>query len=144
MTMEEFRQYQEENFDAFSKSTIKHINAKLLQKRTVRANRETVFSALSFQERQALFTEDRYSLEDDGICFSVLGQPVVVRDRRLGQALFALPPKRRDVILLCYFAGWNEPQIARRLNLSRSTVNRRRSTTLNRLKKMLETMEHET
>ena len=74
------------------------------------------------------------------MAFHVRGLSVIVRDAVLGQALFALPPKRRDVVLLFYFAERNEPQIGRLLNLDTSTINRRRSAALSNLKAILEAM----
>lgn len=140
MTLEGFYLYQEENFDAFSKSTIKRISAKIFNEIAARAERETALSALSFRDEQKLCTEDTYALEDGGILFWVLGEPIVVHDDLLGQALSALPPKRRDVILLFYFADRNEPQIGQLLHLSTPAVNYRHGTALERLKEILEAM----
>ena len=140
MTLDGFYLYQEENFDAFSKSTIKRISAKIFNEIAAKAERETVLSALSFRDEQKLCTEDTYSLEDDGIQFWVLGTPVIIHDPMLGQALSALPPKRRDVILLFYFADQNEPQIGQALHLSTQAVNYRHGTALERLKELLEAM----
>ena len=143
MTLEDFYLYQEINFDAFSKSTIKRISAKIFKEIAAKAERETLFSALSFIDEQKLCTEDIYSLEDDGNRFWVLGIPVVIRDPRLGKALSTLPPKRRDVILLFYFADKNEPQIGKLLHLSPQAVNYRHGTALKRLKEILEAMDYE-
>lgn len=143
MTLEEFQLYHEKNFDAFSKSTIKRISAKIFNKIAAHAEQETELSALSFKDEQQLCTEDTYSLDEEGIQFWVLGKPVVIHDHLLGQALSALPPKRRDVILLFYFAGRNEPQIGHILNISTPTVNYRHGMALRRLKEILEAMNYE-
>ncbi len=144
MTLDEFYLYQEENFDAFSKSTIKRISAKIFNEIAARAEREITLSALSFRDEQKLCTEDTYALEDDGILFWVQGKPVVVHDNVLGQALSALPPKRRDVILLFYFTDRNEPQIGQLLHLSTPAVNYRHGKALTRLKEILEAMGYGT
>ena len=140
MTLEEFYLYHEENFDSFSKSTIKRFSAKIFNEIAVKSERETLLSALSFTDEQKLYTEDAYSLEDDGIRFLVQGTPVVIHDPMLGQALSALPPKRREVILLFYFVDRNEPQIGQILHLSTQAVNYRHGTALERLKEILEAM----
>lgn len=142
MTLKDFYIYQEENFDAFSKSTIKRISAKIFNEIAAHAERETMLSSLSFKDEQKLCTEDAYALEDDGILFWVQGKPVVVHDNVLGQALSALPPKRRDVILLFYFADKNEPQIGQLLHISTPAVNYRHGTALERLKDILEAMSY--
>lgn len=144
MTLDEFYLYQEENFDAFSKSTIKRISAKIFNEIAARAEREITLSALSFRDEQKLCTEDTYALEDDGILFWVQGKPVVVHDNVLGQALSALPPKRRDVILLFYFTDRNEPQIGQLLHLSTPAANYRHGKALTRLKEILEAMGYGT
>lgn len=144
MTKEDFELYHEENFDAFSKSTIKQISKKIFREIAIHAHRETALSELSFQEEQKLYTEDAYSLDEPGICFLVLGQPIIIQNSNLAQALSMLPPKRRDVILLSYFRDETGPQIAKRLNINPSTVNRRHSAALHRLKEILEAMDYAT
>lgn len=144
MTLEEFYLYHEENFDSFSKSTIKRFSAKIFNEITARAECETILSAMSFRDGQKLCTEDTYALENDGILFWVQGKQIVVHNNVLGQALSALPPKRRDVILLFYFADKNEPQIGQLLHISTPAVNYRHGTALKHLKDILEGMGYGT
>jgi DNA-directed RNA polymerase specialized sigma24 family protein len=61
----------------------------------------------------------------------------------LGQAIAALPPQRRDVILLSYFMGQNDPQIGTLLHLEPQTIRYRRQTALQRLKEILENLDYE-
>ena len=75
MTLKDFYIYQEENFDAFSKSTIKRISAKIFNEIAAHAERETMLSSLSFKDEQKLCTEDAYALEDDGILFCLPSHP---------------------------------------------------------------------
>ena len=111
MTMEEFNLYQEQIFDSFSKRIIKHIGIDIHNEDEALAKVETSISCLPFKEAAKLSTEDTYQLEDSSVMrFEVYGFPVEVKDPLLGQALLSLPPKRRDVILLFYFADRNEPQ----------------------------------
>lgn len=65
------------------------------------------------------------------------------KDMLLGQAIASLPPMRREVILLSYFLGKNDPQIAKLLNLTPNTIRYRRQTTLQRLKEILEVLADE-
>ena len=142
MTMEDFRLFHEKNFDSFSKSTIKSASARIRKELAAQAEREVELSALPFQAMQQLCTEDTYPVEEECVAFSVQGRTVIVHDGLLARALFSLPPKRRDVLLLFYFVDKNEPQIGRLLHISTSAVNRRRSTALNRLKEILEAMDY--
>lgn len=142
MTMEDFYLYHEDNFDSFSKSTIKSASANIFKSLALQSERETELSVLPLQALQKLRTEDTYD-EEEKVMFYVQGRPVIVRNRLLGQALFSLPPKRRDVVLLFYFADRNDPQIGQLLKLNTSTINRRRNAALNHLKAILEAMGYE-
>ena len=90
-------------------------------------------------ETAKLSAEDTYDLGDD-VCarFDLLGIPIEVHDPALGQALSSLPPKRRDVVLLFYFADQNEPQIGKLLHITTMAVNARRRKALAALREFLE------
>ena len=104
---------------------------------------ETSISCLPFMEAAKLSTEDTYHLEDGAaIRFEVYGFPVEIGDPMLGQALLSLPPKRRDVILLFYFADQNEPQIGQLLHIATMTVNTRRKKALSALREILEGLQY--
>lgn len=141
MTMEDFRLFHEDNFDSFSKNTIKKVSAYIHRRLATQAKREIELSVLPFQDFQKLCTEDTYQ-EEESVVFHVQGLPVIVHNSVLGQALFALPPKRRDIVLLFYFADRNEPQIGRLLHLDTSTINRRRNAALRLLRVILEEMDY--
>lgn len=142
MTMEEFYLYQEQIFDSFSKRTIKNLSSTIHSKLDKQAEQEIALSTLPLAEASKLSGMDTYRF-DDSMTFMVRGCPVIVRDSVLGQALFSLPPKRRDVILLFYFLDKNDPQIGQILNLSTGTVNYRRATALSRLRELLEELGYE-
>ena len=61
-----------------------------------------------------------------------------ILDALLAEALKALTERKRDVILLSYFMEMNDADIARKLNLVRSTVHEHRTRSLEILKAMLE------
>ena len=128
MTTDEFRLYHEQTFDSFSKRVIKHIAIDI-------HNAEAALSKVEV----SLSAEDTYDLGDD-VCvrFDLLGIPIEVHDPALGQALSSLPPKRRDVVLLFYFADQNEPQIGKLLNITTMAVNSRRRKALAALRELLE------
>ena len=132
MTMDEFQLYHEQTFDSFSKRVIKNIAIDILREEARLAKRETSLSALSAQDAA------RLSAEDVSMSLDLHGYPIQVHDPILGRALLALPPKRRDVVLLFYFADRNEPQIGRLLHLSTSAVSLRRKKALSALRELLE------
>lgn len=84
---------------------------------------------------------DTYNFEE--MTFSVNDETVIVKDVLLGQAIASLPPMRREVILLSYFLGKNDPQIAKLLKLTPNAIRYRRQTTLQRLKEILEVLADE-
>ncbi|CUP47354.1 RNA polymerase sigma factor [Flavonifractor plautii] len=143
MTIQEFNLYQEQAFDSFSKRVIKHIGVDIHNEDKALAEVETSISCLPFKEAAKLSTEDTYHLEDGAaIRFEVYGFPVEIGDPMLGQALLSLPPKRRDVILLFYFADQNEPQIGQLLHIATMTVNTRRKKALSALREILEGLQY--
>ena len=139
MTTDEFRLYHEQTFDSFSKRVIKHIAIDIHNAEAALSKVEVSLSALPYSETAKLSAEDTYDLNDD-VCarFDLLGIPIEVHDPALGQALSSLPPKRRDVVLLFYFADQNEPQIGKLLNITTMAVNSRRRKALAALRELLE------
>ena len=97
---------------------------------------EVLFSELSEREIENFSIINEYALEKS--YFRAGGYDVVVKDALLAEALKALTERKRDVILLSYFMEINDADIARKLNLVRSTVHEHRTRSLEILKAMLE------
>ena len=64
--------------------------------------------------------------------------PIVVRDKNLGEALQYIIPQKRAVILLSYFAGYNDTEVANILGVSPTSIARRKKSALLRLRELLE------
>ena len=90
------------------------------------------------QEEEQLFTNDRYFAgeEADDKSFFVAGMEIT--PKLLADAIHALPEEKRDAVLLYYFFDMSDPEIAKLLNLSRSTVQYRRTSSFELLKRYLE------
>ena len=86
---------------------------------------EVLFSELSEREIENFSIINEYELEKS--YFRAGGYDVVVKDALLAEALKALTERKRDVILLSYFMEMNDADIARKLNLVRSTVHEHRT-----------------
>ena len=56
----------------------------------------------------------------------------------IAEAFQTLKEKKRDLILLSYFMGMSDAEIAREMNLVRSTINEHRKRSLELLKKVME------
>ena len=99
--------------------------------------REVTLSSLSPQEESQLYTVDRYFVKeytDNSIC--VAGKRIT--PKLLAEALRTLPKEKRNAVLLYYFEGMTDNDIAKLLNISRSTVQYRRTSSFELLKRYLE------
>ena len=97
---------------------------------------EVMISELSQEELNQLFVQDEYDLES--FRFQVLNYYIEVKASFIAEALTLLTKKKRDVILLSYFMGMSDAEIARKMKLVRSTVNEHRRRSLEILKEVME------
>ena len=79
---------------------------------------------------------DEYIVESE--VFRVLDYDVEVKDELIGEALKYLPEKKRNVILLSFFMDMTDTEIAKNMNLVRSTIHHHRVSSLQALKKIME------
>ena len=128
-------------FDAYCKRIIKNEAINAYREYQHRSKQEIVFSELSDGELQQLQYIDQYAPERQ--VFPLLGSEVEILNGDLARALAALPPERRDIVLLAYLLNMTDKGIARLLNLNRSTVQYRRTSTLEQLKTIMEEFENE-
>jgi len=98
--------------------------------------RETTFSDLSESILSRIGVMDEYP--SDHTYFDVLDYRVAVRNNQLAKALASLPSKKRDVVLLAFFLDMNDTEIAEKFNVVRTTIQRRRTSSLAELKSRLE------
>ena len=141
MSVEQSKQHA---FDAYCKRVVKNeaINIQLEYDR--QSKHEVSFSELSQRELQSLRDlqhVDRYA--PDRQIFLVQNMGFEIRDGDLARALSTLTEKRLSIILFSFFMNLKDEQIAKRLQLSRSVVQRNRTSTLEELRKLLEGFEHE-
>ncbi|MCD7885023.1 MAG: sigma-70 family RNA polymerase sigma factor [Lachnospiraceae bacterium] len=102
---------------------------------------EILFSELSEAERNQMTKLDNYNVENSH--FSVLGYDVEVENMLLAEALSQLTEKKRNVILLSYFMEMSDADIAREMNLVRSTIHEHRTRSLEILRKIMEEDKNE-
>ena len=141
MSIEQNKQHA---FNAYCRRIVKNeaINIQLEYDR--QSQREVSFSELSQRELQSLRDlqhVDRYV--PDRQIFDVLSIPVEVEDSGLAWALSTLTVEQRNIVLLFYFVDMKDGEIAKRLQLKRSTVQYQRTSILEELRKRLEGYEHE-
>lgn len=124
-------------FNAYCKRTLKNeaVNA---QRDVARQQmRRVSFSDLTPQEENQLAVCDEYFTDDEAEqSFSVAGREIPVQ--LLADALRSLPEEKQSAILLYYFSDMTDAEIAKRQDVSRSTAQRRRTSSLEMLKRYLE------
>ena len=101
-----------------------------------RKQHETLFSEMPVSVVESLYTVDQYDL--DHFLFKVFGYDIEVKDALIAEALQNLTEKKRNVILLSYFMEMSDAEIARTMNLVRSTIHEHRKRSLELLKKFME------
>ena len=100
--------------------------------------REVTFSDLTPQEESQLYTVDRYFAErkPDDNAIRVAGK--IIPPELLAEALRTLPEDKRTIILLHYFSGMTDVEIGKKFGIPRSTVQYRRTSTFEQLRRYLE------
>ena len=79
---------------------------------------------------------DKYDLEI--YRFQVLDYDIEVTDTLIAEALHTLTEKKRNVVLLSYFMDMSDADIARKMNLVRSTISEHRKRSLELMRKIME------
>lgn len=132
----QFEVYNEITFERFCKTSIQRAIRKGRQEKGRRAERERPLSELTDADLYKLHHVDTTAEEALGERIIVQTRRVkaVVSDSALGQALMMLAPQKREILILSYFLDLNDAEIGRKLGMSKSTVQWRRTAALEQLK----------
>lgn len=124
-------------FNGFCKRTLRNESMAYDRTRERRKLREIPFSSLSPQEENQLYINDEYFTEEEAEkSFCVAGREITAK--QLADALRRLPEVKRETVLLYYFDGLTDAEIATMLQSSRSTIQYRRTSSIELLKRYLE------
>ena len=124
-------------FNAYCKRTLRNELIDASRERKRRQRREVTFSDLTPHEEKQLYTVDKYFVnEDKEEAFCVADLKITAK--LLAEALHSLPEEKRETVLLYYFFDMSEREIAKFCNLSRTTVQSRRTSSMKLLKRYLE------
>lgn len=99
---------------------------------------EVSFSDLTPQEERQLCTYDRYFAGEEADDHSFLVEGMEITPKLLAQAIHALPEEKRNAVLLYYFFEMSDAEIAKLYDIPRSTVQYRRTSSFELLKRYLE------
>ena len=128
-------------FDYFCKKILHDEKVNYEREMEYRGKHEISFSQLTQEELGRLNSMDEYTTEEEK--FRVLDYEVIVKDDLICEALKILPEKKRNVILLSFFMDMTDTEIAKRMNLVRSTIHHHRVSSLRTLKKVMEEIKNE-
>lgn len=137
-----YEKFNEMMFEIYCKTAIDNAIAHEKKRKALRNKLQPTFSSLPEHMIYSIgrLDPELEQVEEDAnaISFEVKGARFLVRDPKLGQALSFLIPKDRGIILLHYFAGMSDEEVAGKLHIGRSTINRRRRIAEERLRGFLE------
>lgn len=136
MTEIELQEYHVHAFDAFCKRVIRNAAVDAFRKTKRKQKVEMDIDDPMIAYIHSIQTHDTYTLYSR--TYYVKEQPIVVRDKNLGEALQYIIPQKRAVILLSYFAGYNDTEVANMLGVSPTSIARRKKSALLRLRELLE------
>lgn len=124
-------------FNGFCKKVLKNESIDAIRENRTRSKREVTFSDLSPQEENQLYTCDQYFVNDEAEkSFFVAGREITAK--QLADALHSLPEEKRQTVLLYYFFDMTDVEIAELMKIPRSTVQFRRTSSFELLKRFLE------
>ena len=127
-------------FQKFCKSVLHNEACNAHEEIRRRRVREVTFSNLALHEERQLYTVDKYFQDEEAEpSYQMAGKEIT--PKLLLEAIRALPEERRKIVLLYYFEGLTDIEIGKQLNISRSTVQYRRTSSFEQLKKYLDAMK---
>ncbi|HIU43850.1 MAG TPA: sigma-70 family RNA polymerase sigma factor [Candidatus Ventrousia excrementavium] len=142
MNSEQYREHIEHTFNAFCKIALYHAALGAYKKIRKKQQFEVSLDYLCEFDFEPVTTTDEYFMKYDmPTTFIIRGKTVIVESEQLAAALFRLPKKRREVLFLWYYLGYNDEEIGKMCGISRSAVFRRRKIALRLLRKEMDVFE---
>lgn len=127
------RDYGEQcRFDAFCKKVLRNEARAYLRNMKRQRERETFFSDLSQAELDKLCVMDRYP--SDSIVFSSHGYDLHIDNELVAEAFASLPKDEQSILILRFVLDLTDEEIGRLMGMSRSAVQRHRTSTLKDLR----------
>ena len=124
-------------FQKFCKSVLHNEACNAHEEIRRRRVREVTFSNLALHEERQLYTVDKYFQDEEAEPrYQMAGKEIT--PKLLLEAIRTLPEEKRTAILLYYFEGMTDVEIGKMFNTSRSTIQYRRTSSFELLKRYLE------
>ena len=134
-------------FDAFSKATMR-FEARTCRRTIVQKQQREISFEYLLEERyfgasdliNSFIVQPTHELQTH---FHVRGYTVAIENEHLATALMRLPELKRDYILLLYFLGFKEKEVAKMYGLKGHTINYHKNKSLKLLRQEMERIEYE-
>lgn|SRR5699024_6454128 len=123
-------------FNAFCKRVLKNEAINIYHERRKQQAKIMTFSDLTPQEESQLYTLDKQYDGNEEESFQVAGKKIT--SKLLVEAMRTLPEEKRKTVLLYYFFRLSDIEIGQLLSIPRSTVQYRRTSSFERLRRFLE------
>ena len=128
-------------FDYFCKKVLKYRNYSIFKMEEKERKKGDVY----LSENEKIFNQ--FYVEDDyGILYFWLkidGLTVAIENELLYRSLLLLPNKKLVILLLSFFEGMTDNEIAKEMLMPQSTVQYNRITALKKIRKLMEGMKDE-
>lgn len=123
-------------FECFCKKVIKNEAISVQRELNRRSKQEISMCDLPVEYETNLSVYDCYFEDLENKCYCIAGRSI--SNKQLEMALRSLAEDKKEIIKLYYFWGMTDKEIARRLNIPRSTVQYKRTKSFGQMKKFLE------
>jgi RNA polymerase sigma factor (sigma-70 family) len=131
----------EKQFDHFCKVVLSNEAKDAKRQFNYQRQHEVSLCELSPDEERQLYVQDEYPVFEENILVSDF--TIHIHNEQLYGAFLALPERKRNIIVLYFWLGMTDQEIATELHLPRSTINSIRLNTIRKLKKLMEAKEVE-
>lgn len=133
---EKFKRFNEITFEAYCKTAIDNAVKKAAMGKQKRGELERPITDLTDADLYRLSAVSPAAEDEMQECthFYIADRKITVHDPTLAGVLTYLPPRSRNVLLLSFFEGMSNSQIAKELGISKSRVQQIRNEALMQLK----------
>lgn len=130
-------------FHAFCKTVIRNEAINAYQDRQRKQKHEISLGYLREFQLEPTTTDEYFVVYDCPTIFTVRKHTVIVESGQLAKALLKLSDKRREIVILYFYCGYNDAAIGKLYGCCRSTANYQRLTALKQLRKEMEVSHYE-
>jgi RNA polymerase sigma factor (sigma-70 family) len=129
-------------FHAFCKTVICNEAINSYRDMQRKQKHETSLDYLQEFQLEPSTADEYFAITDRPTVFTVCEHTVIVASEHLARALLKLSDKRREIVILYFYCGYNDVSIGELYGCCRSTANYQRLTALKQLRKEMEVSRH--